>query len=307
VAASVAVACAGPPVRRLAWVPVAGGLAVTAVTALLVGPHREHTTGYARTFWLADPTDATRGRIGLFDLPERLADRAHLVLADLEAAVVGAHVARPWSWLLVGLLLAGGLRAVWGDRARRAHVLSLLAIWLPAMAVWPYASVRFQLPLVPIAALGVGWLAATSVRRLGRPVGTAVVVAALAVSLWTSAAQVRRDASVEAATVGRVADDAAEAAAWAADNVPAHDVIASFAYREVAYRVARPVVPLGYTSDLERLAAEADAAGARWLVVMPTLYGARGGLERAFLVAHAERLRLAHATPTVETYELLPG
>jgi hypothetical protein len=82
--------------------------------------------------------------------------------------------------------------------------------------------------------------------------------------------------------------------------------VASFAYREVAYRLDRPVVALGYTSDLGSLLEDADAAGARWLVVMPSLYRARGELEERFVAAFPERLRLAHDTPTVDTYELLP-
>jgi hypothetical protein len=52
--------------------------------------------------------------------------------------------------------------------------------------------------------------------------------------------------------------------------------------------------------------AEADAAGARWLVVMPSLYGARGRLEAGLLAAVPERLRLAHDTATVDTYVLVP-
>ena len=273
--------------------------------AALVAPYPEHTTGYARTFFLVDPTDATAGRAALLGLVGRLADRAHLVLRDLEVALVGAGVTRPWAWIGVVVLLAAGVWATWGVASRRAFVVAFVAVWLPAMALWPYSSVRFQLPLVPLAALGVGRLAMAAMRGL-RPVGTPLVAAALAVFLWSAAAQVRSDAAFEEATLGAVADDAAAAATWAERHIPDGDVVASFAYREVAYRLPRPVVALGYTSDVDQLLSTADEAGARWLVVMPSLYLARGQLEERFVAEHPGRLRLAHDTPTVDVYEIRP-
>ncbi len=101
---------------------------------------------------------------------------------------------------------------------------------------------------------------------------------------------------------GEVSYDTAATAGWARTAIPESDVVASFAYREVAYRLDRPVVPLGYTGDMERLWGEASAAGARWLVVMPSLYGARGALEDRFVATFADRLRLVHDTATVDTY-----
>jgi hypothetical protein len=303
-AASVAL-LAVPGVRRLAWAPGTAAVAVTAATAAFAAPHPEHTTGYARTFLLVDPTDARAGEVSLLGLVQRLPDRAHLVLRDVEVAVVGPHLARPWSWLLVVALLGAGVWAVWAKPPLRAFALAFLVTWLPAMALWPYSSVRFELPLVVLAALGVGRLCEGTSRRAG-PAGGLVVVVALSSHLWGQGAQVARDATFEEATLGLVARDAADAATWGATNIPAGDVVASFAYREVAYRLDRPVVALGYTSDLGSLLEDADAAGARWLVVMPSLYRARGELEERFVAAFPERLRLAHDTPTVDTYELLP-
>lgn len=304
-AASLALLTA-PQLRRLAWAPGAAALAVTVAAAASTAPHPEHTTGYARTFFLVDPTDAQAGEVSVIGLLQRLPDRAHLVLRDVEVAVVGPHLVRPWSWLLVVAVLAAGAWAVWHRPPIRVFMLAFLVIWLPAMALWPYSSVRFELPLVVIAALGVGRLAAAALRR-GGPWGGVVVGAALALHLWGQGAQVARDATFEEATLGAVGRDAATSAAWGAAHIPPGDVVASFAYREVAYRLDRPVVPLGYTSDLGSLLDDADGAGARWLVVMPSLYRARGELEERFLATFPQRLRLAHDTPTVDTYELLPG
>jgi hypothetical protein len=38
---------------------------------------------------------------------------------------------------------------------------------------------------------------------------------------------------------------------------------------------------------------------------MPTLYGSRGALEQQFVARFADRLRLAHDTATVDTYEIV--
>lgn len=304
-AASLALLTA-PQLRRLAWAPGVAALAVTVAAAASTAPHPEHTTGYARTFFLVDPTDAQAGEVSVIGLLQRLPDRAHLVLRDVEVAVVGPHLVRPWSWLLVVAVLAAGAWAVWYRPPLRMFTLAFLVIWLPAMALWPYSSVRFELPLVVIAALGVGRLAAAALCR-GGPWGGLVVGAALALHLWGQGAQVARDATFEEATLGAVGRDAVMSATWGAAHIPPGDVVASFAYREVAYRLDRPVVPLGYTSDLGSLLDDADGVGARWLVVMPSLYRARGELEERFLATFPQRLRLAHDTPTVDTYELLPG
>jgi hypothetical protein len=304
-AASLALLAAPRAARRLAWAPAAGSLALTAGMAALGAPHPEHTTGYARTFMLVDPTDATAGRSSLLGLLERIPDRAHLVLRDVEMALVGQQVPRPWSWLLVGALLAAGIWALRSNAPRRTYVLAFVAVWLPAMAVWPYSSVRFQLPLLPIAAVGVAWLGAAVVRRAA-PIGTALIALAVVAFLVSSGRQLERDAAAEEAWLGAVATDTEAMAAWGVGAIPEDDVIASFAYREVAHRLDRPVVALGYTSDFAQHMAEADAAGARWLVVMPSLYGARGRLEAGLLAAFPERLRLAHDTATVDTYVLVP-
>ena len=300
-AAAVAVAVGPRAVRRLAWVPVAVVVGLTALMATFTAPYPEHTTGYARTFLLIDPRDDTLGSASLVEVAGRVVTRASLVLRDVGAAVVGPNVATPWSWLIALALVGAGVWALWPSPTRRAYVLAFLVVWLPALALWPYSSVRFQLPLVPLAAAGVGGVAVAAARRLGRA-GVVAFVAVLAVFLANSAVQLQRQADAEAATVGAVAADTAATASWAEGALPSEDVVASFAYREIAYRLDRPVVALGYTGDMDRLWREVAEAGADWLVVMPSLYGSRGALEDRFVATFADRLRLVHDTPTVDTY-----
>jgi hypothetical protein len=303
-AAGVAVLFGDRAVRRLAWVPVAAGVGLTGLMAAINAPYPEHTTGYARTFFLVQATDAAQGEASVLDIAGRLVDRADLVLRDVGFALVGLQVPTPWSWLIGLGLVAAGAWALRRPPARRAYVLAFLVLWLPAMALWPYSSVRFQLPLVPLAAMGVGWLAAEAVRRLGRT-GAVAAVAVLAVYLANSAVELRREAAAEAARVGVVAADTEEMVRWGETHIPEGEAVASLAYREVAYRLDRPVVALGYTTDMDELWELAAAGDARWLVVMPSLYGSRGAIENRLVATFADRLRLAHDTPTVDTYELL--
>lgn len=303
-AAGVAVFFAGRSLRRLAWVPVAAGVGLTGLMAAFNAPYPEHTTGYARTFFLVQATDSAQGEATLADIAGRLVERADLVLRDVGFALAGVGVPTPWSWLIGLTLVAAGTWALRRPPARRAYVLAFLALWLPAMALWPYSSVRFQLPLVPLAAVGVGWLAAEVSRRLGRA-GAVVVVAVLGAYLANSAVELRSEAAAEAARVGAVATDTEETVAWAETHIPEGEVVASLAYREIAYRLDRPVVALGYTTDMDQLWSDALAGDAQWLVVMPSLYGSRGAIENQFVATFADRLRLAHDTPTVDTYELL--
>lgn len=305
-AAGVAVVFGARPLRRLAWVPVAAGVALTGLMAAFNAPYPEHTTGYARTFFLVQATDAAQGEATLVDIGGRLVERADLVLRDVGFALVGSNVATPWSWLIGLALVAAGAWALWGSPTRRAYVSAFLAVWLPAMALWPYSSVRFQLPLVPLAAVGVGWLAAGAARRLGTA-GAVAAVAVLAAYVVNSAVGLRTEVAAEQARVGAVADDTEAMVSWGETHIPEGEAIASLAYREIAYRLDRPVVPLGYTTDVDELWDQAVAADARWLVVMPSLYGSRGAIEERFLATFADRLRLAHDTPTVDTYELLEG
>lgn len=304
VAAGVAVVFAARPLRRLAWVPVAAGVVLTGLMAAFNAPYPEHTTGYARTFFLVQATDASQGQASLLDIAGRLVERADLVLRDVGFALVGFNVPTPWSWLIGLALVGAGAWALHASRSRRAYVVAFLAVWLPAMALWPYSSVRFQLPLVPLAAVGVGWLATEAARRLGAA-GAVAAVAVLGAYLANSAVELRTEVAAERARVGAVAEDTDDMVAWAETHIPEGDVIASMAYREVAYRLDRPVEPLGYTTDVERLWDQALAADARWLVVMPSLYGSRGAIEERLVAAFADRLRLAHDTPTVDTYEIV--
>ncbi len=308
-AVTVALGIGGAVRWRRAVLPLLAAAIVTALHAVANLPFAEHTTGYARTFFLVDPNDATAGEVSVLGLLERLPDRWHLVLRDLELAVVGPHVDRPWSWMLVAALLGAGVIGMWRVSTRRAFVVVLVLGWLPAMAVWPYSSVRFELTLLPVAAIGAGVIVQGAVRWAGRaaPIAIAVVAAATVAVVVADGRQVARDADATRLGQDAVAQDTAATVRWAEDAIGPDDVIASCACRELAYRLDRPVVALGYTRDMAELLATADRAGAEWLVVMPPLYGARGRLELALSDAAGPRLELVHQTATVQAYRLRPA
>jgi hypothetical protein len=130
-------ACGRSPARRA---PSTASLALTAAMAALGAGHPEHTTGYARTFLLVDPTDAAAGGRRCSGCSSGSPTAPTSSSGDVEMAVVGQQVPRPWSWLLVTVLLVAGTWALRSVATRRAYVVAFVAVWLPAMAVWPYSS-----------------------------------------------------------------------------------------------------------------------------------------------------------------------
>jgi hypothetical protein len=166
-AAAVAVLVAARPLRRPAWAPLAAGVGVTGIMAVLNLPFVEHTTGYARTYFLVQATDAAAGDASLLD---SLGDCSPGPTSWPETSASPSSASTspprgPGCWPSPWWRPASGPCGRVAPPGLRAH---LLGVSLPALAVWPYSSVRFQLLLVPIAALGVGWLAARLARSPGR-------------------------------------------------------------------------------------------------------------------------------------------
>jgi hypothetical protein len=277
--------------RLLALLPAAGALVLSAATALLVGRHPEHTTGYARTFRLEDPYDAAAGDASVVDVVGRLPARIDLVLDDAARALWGDLVHGPPAWVLTIALLACGVVAA-RTVAARSFVAALLAAHAVALAVWPYSSVRFGLPLVPVAALGVAGIVARI--RAPAPIVAGAVAALVVLAVPTFRDEAHREGELFAEL------DAArrDIAAW----LPAGATPVSTDYRELAtvlpYGTA--VHPLSYTSDPGALLDEAREG--THLVVVRGLYGRREQVVATLLTAHPDRFELVHQTARIDVY-----
>lgn len=305
VAAAATVALLAPADGRRArawWAPLAGGLGLTAVTAVVVGRNPEHTTGYARTFWLDDPYDAAGGDASPLDVVARLPRRIDLVLADASKAVWGDLVHGPPAWALTLALLAAGVFTL-RDRAR-VLAASFVVLHALALAVWPFSSVRFGLPLVPLAAIGAGGAVAVTAERLRSPprLAAAVVALATAVGVAVAVPALDREAEREAAVFRDL--DVARRAAIA--DLPPGAVPASPDYRELATVLPRDraVLPIPYTTDTDDLLAAATAG--THLVVLQGAYGEREAVVALLLGTHPERFELVADHPGADVYRVVP-
>lgn len=316
-----------PTVRGWAWLPPAAGIVTLAAQFLAVRPHPEHTTGYAATFWLVDPFDAAAGTIGPLDLPARVVQRIDLFVTDAARAVIGPQAPDPIAIVALIALLA---LAIAGWRRERPLLAVFVVTYAVGLAAWPYRSIRFGMPLHPLAALGVAaavgaivgvvtrtgraepvrgaqrsrWLTANLGIGLGHAVTAATVVVSLAAFGAWSAQRVLADAADEEVELAEVNASVAASLDWISANIPEGEPIASLDYREFTWRLERTLIPVRYTSDPEELWAQTGGSGAEWFVAIRGLYNAREARTRELLSAYPDRFEEAYANERVEVWRI---
>ena len=250
------------------------GWAVLVVLAGLLATIRlpEHTTGYVATFFLEDPFDASQGQLGPLGLLGRAIEDLPNTIANFGRSLLRFEADEP---VVIAIAVVGfGLGVVGAWWLRRGgplapFVLGALVAYTAGMAVWPYRSSRFGMPLVPIAALGaaflVRWLsdrAPTRQRGVHRIVGLVLgglLLAGLMADSWTTVVE-RGEQAGE--TLQRQYAALDELAAWADEHLDADDQVISFDYRELAHHLDRDVAALPYTDDaavLDRIVTDTGA------------------------------------------------
>lgn len=131
-------------------------LAMLGLYAIWQAGYGAHPTGYAETFFLADPFDASRGTVDLYGFLQRTVATSGAALTD-----VATTLATPYDGLCAHLAGASLLVIAAFSKDRR-HLLVIAFYMFPYLAliaVWPYRELRFAIPLLPIAALGVASIA----------------------------------------------------------------------------------------------------------------------------------------------------
>ena len=281
------------------------------VQAALVAPYPEHTTGYAATFWLRDPTDASLGRIGVVDLPARVVERFIGVTVQAGRAVLGAHVP---GWLAIGVLVVLLVAVAVGVRQWRWSLPVYVAGSLLVLAAWPYRDARFGLPMLPLLAVGAAVAVAVASGRLPAVPGrwwtrlpAALLLLPLVVHVPVAVAEIRRDEAAQEQRLDELYAAMAGLRTWAQAELGPDDVVASMDYRELAYRLDRTVLPIPYTTDPEVLWEATGGAGADYLVSLRGLYGDREGIVDALVSDRPARFRKVYATDRVLVFRLTPA
>lgn len=291
-----------PGFRRASPLPLAAGLAVTLAQAAFVSGHPAATTGYSAVFWKVDPFDASRGDLGLSDLPARMVARADVVLRQVANAVLGVGVPSVLGWVLALALVALGIAAL---RRWRWTTAALAVATLLTLAVWPFTSPRFAFPLLPLAAVGAGAVVALLRRHTNAAVAAVAAVALLAVQIPRGWQQVTATTATTRDHLESFQATTDELAAWTATELGRDETLASLDYRELAFRLDRPVRPMSYTTDPDVLLAQ--TAGADWLVVLEGLTPRRVPPVRALLTTYPDRFGPPRTFGRAHAYPIEPG
>ena len=304
-AASTALLFAEKSLRRWFLLPGAVGLLALGIHTLVVRPYPEPATGYGGKFFSLDPYDESQGVASTGQIISRLWTRWDVVLGDWGEAVVGPHVGQLAAVLVTLALLAAG---TWLLGRRWSYGAALVVIYFAGLAVWPFTSVRFGLPMVPLAALGVARLAAAAREprtNIPRAAATAAVCLALGVHGLVGLSQVANRNAAEAATFGALHENTAEAVQWARRAIPADQAIASPAYRELTGRMQRPVLPVSYTTDPAALWDQTGGRGADWFISYTRLYPRRARLGKVLVRAYPDRFEQVFRNDDVAIFRIV--
>ncbi|MEX2533100.1 MAG: hypothetical protein WD360_03970 [Nitriliruptoraceae bacterium] len=267
--------------------------AITAAVTALIGmlwmrSYPSHTTGYVETFFLIDPDDAAEGNISFLGVIERTLAQIPDALRDLGQAFISLSMSRSITITVALILLVIGVQAsrkLGKNPALGRFAFGATIAYTLAMALWPYNAPRFGLPLLPIAALGIGWMLRGAGRWLGeRDALVFISAAAVAALLATSITAVRDDGADARNIISEQHASRDAVANWLATNAPDAKLV-SFDYREIANRTDETVHPIGYTSDPAAL--RKQLGDADMLVVM-RYYGKRNRQAQVLLDTYPE-------------------
>jgi hypothetical protein len=294
---------AGRDLRRWSWLPVVSVAFVPLVQFLWVRGYPEHTTGYLQMLMLRDPFDASMGRASLFELMERPFTRAVPVVVDLGNALIGPGWPKAIAAIIGMALFLAGVMAL---KAERPFLISFACAYGMALTFWPYSSIRFGMPLVPIAAVGLGALA-ERVRSRGWRQWTkiGVLIFGLSVYVYLAGKYVVDRAAFESEVLSELHFGTSALAEWVQGNVPEKDDIASFDYRELTLRLDRRVLPLSYTSDVDVLWEMSGGRGADWIVTTPLVAPLRAEYTMSLIAAYPQRFRKSYENTAFSVYEVV--
>lgn len=291
--------------ERWAWLlPPAAAVVVVAAGTLFAGRYPPHTTGYLEMVFLRVPNDASQGRLdGVGELLARTVSDLPDTVRDLGLAFTLPGAGR-WTAVVVAvvLLTLGVVAAFRRYPATPAGPAVLVATvgYVAGLALWPYHAPRFGLPLLPVAALGIGWAVGelgSRLPRVGRAALAATVVAAL---LAIGAPATLDEGAADRERIPRFAGSVDAFVAWADDELGPDQTLASFDYREVSRRLGRPVQPIGYTADPDAVLDQVGDADV--VVAVRGMYGARTAQFDRFIAAHGDRFELVYDDGTTVAY-----
>jgi hypothetical protein len=290
-------------IRRWFWLPILAVLLIPLVQSIWTRGYPEHTTGYFQMLMLRDPYDASLGRASIYELTGRLMTRAALVGTDIGDSLVGPNWGDGISALIGVALVVAAIRIL---REERVFLISFVLSYGMVLAVWPYSSIRFGMPLVPICAMGLASVAGTVIREgWEHLVFAALLFLGLGLYVFLGWRYVQDRASFEVVYLSELHSSTADLAQWVDRNIPAEETIASFDYRELTLRLERPVLPMAYTSDVNELWAMSGGRNAEWLIVTSLVFDLRAEYAQDLINAFPTRFWDAYEDDAFTVYRIV--
>jgi hypothetical protein len=239
-------------VRQFRAGAVLGGVFALPAGIWALRARRGGEGAYQDEFWMANPYDPELGTIG-----------------------IGGLLLRVWSNLR--LYVAGWVRRL---RPRPGPAELFVPLYLGLILLWPevWSGDRFLLPLYPFILLWAGEVIWDGTLRWGRAAATGaasvgfLVLALPALGAWMDlaedAAACRRGATEDVFRChGEGVMEFRDAAAWAGANLPGDAVVINRKPRIFYALGGRPGRVFPFSRDPDLLLAEADAVGARYLLL----------------------------------------
>ncbi|MDE0395269.1 MAG: hypothetical protein OYK82_10860 [Gammaproteobacteria bacterium] len=266
---------------------VAGAGALAAGVALPGIPWylRARTGGagaYQSEFWMANPYEPDLGTIGWLDLPARVWANLQLYAGSVLPGEwwpgAGAGLSILLGTALLGLAGWGWFAAV---RRRSGAAEFFVPLYLGLILLWPevWSGDRFILPLYPLLLLYAGEAVARSAKQLGAG-GRATVSAAAFLLLLLPALPHRVNMARTAAACRQVVAagdpllcqgpgliEFRDAAAWSGASLPEGAVVLTRKPRIFYLFGGPPGRTFPFTRDADRFLADADNAGADYLLL----------------------------------------
>lgn len=252
-----------------------------AFAAFAIPWHLRSGGEYVSAFWLVNPYALDQGTIDLWGLVTRLGTNLWEYtieyvptgltgMSGIPAAVLGV--------VTVGLALAGWLRRV---RAGPGLPEIFTLLYTGLIMVWPaaWSGDRFALPLYPLILLYAGEQLVQTVARLPRRVAQAVAVAVAAIVVVPAGASWLEDTEYAGrcralvatrGPMGCYASNIRELqvmALWTREWLPPGSVVFARKPRLFHAFSGHPAVVYPFTSDPDRLPAQADSIGVDYVVV----------------------------------------
>ena len=287
--------------RRWSWIPAGLPTALLVLQSLWYAHYPRGTMDYLKVFTLADPYDSAAGQATLFAVLIRPVRNLGWSLNAL-GHLLGGHFPAVFS---IPLMLSVLFLAIVFAKPLRIFLTAFAGLYSLTILYWPFREPRFWLPLL---AVGV-----TAWYELGRRLdlrrqGHRVLFAGIMIFFTARGAadirhiQTHRDWHRSKFTL--LYRETQALADWVKRRISPSERIISQDFRELALRLERPVMPLGYSTDPDLFLLMVLRRGPRWFIASDLVYPPIRHQSRRMLTKHRRWFIPRYRNPAFHLYRV---